>query len=67
MDKVVLLGHIVSNDRIGVDRSNIEVVLQWSLPKIVTGVRSFLGLAGYYRRFVEGFFEDCNAKYIVNL
>ena len=38
-----------------VDPVKIEAVLQWSQPKNVTEIRSFLGLVGYYRRFVEGF------------
>ena len=37
------------------DPQKIEVVVNWKLPKNVSGVRSFLGLAGYYRKFVEGF------------
>jgi hypothetical protein len=38
-----------------VDPAKIEEIVAWSIPTIVTGIRSFLGLAGYYRRFIEGF------------
>ena len=55
LDKVVFLGHVVSKDGIMVDPAKIEAVSQWQQPKNVPEVRSFLGLAGYYRRFVEGF------------
>ena len=37
------------------DPSKIEVILEWKSPRNVTEVHSFLGLAGYYRRFVKGF------------
>ena len=37
------------------DRKKIEVVVEWKPPRNVTEVRSFLGLAGYYKRFVKGF------------
>ena len=50
------LGHIVSAKGIRVDLAKIEAVVSWKLPRNVTKVRSFLGLAGYYRRFVKGFF-----------
>ena len=49
------LGHIVSKEGIRVDPRNIEVILEWKPPRSVTKVRSFLGLAGYYRRLVKGF------------
>ncbi|XP_060972428.1 uncharacterized protein LOC133038328 [Cannabis sativa] len=52
---VNFLGHMVSKDGILVDPVKIEAVRDWRRPKSATKVRSFLGLGGYYRRFVEGF------------
>ena len=55
LNEVSFLGHIVSKEGIRVDPKKIEVVLKWKPPRNVTEVRSFLGLVGYYRRFVKGF------------
>ena len=55
LKEVSFLGHIVSKEGIRVDSKKIEVVVEWKPPRNVTEVRSFLGLAGYYRRFVRGF------------
>ena len=55
LSEVSFLGHIVLKEGIRVDPKKIEVVVEWNPPRNVTKVRSFLGLAGYYRRFVKGF------------
>ena len=53
--EVSFLGHIVSKEGIRVDPSKIEVFLEWKPPRNVTEVHSFLGMTGYYTRFVKGF------------
>ena len=55
MDKVALLGHIISAEGISVDPQKIEGIVNWKPPTNVYEVCSFLGLGGYYRKFVEGF------------
>ncbi|KAL5563423.1 hypothetical protein UlMin_033170 [Ulmus minor] len=55
LSKVHFLGHVVSKEGVSVDPAKVEAVSKWAAPTSVTEIRSFLGLAGYYRRFVEGF------------
>jgi hypothetical protein len=51
----LFLGHIISNGEISVDHATVKEIVAWSIPTTVTEIRSFLGLAGYYQRFIEGY------------
>nr|GFA84128.1 putative reverse transcriptase domain-containing protein [Tanacetum cinerariifolium] len=53
--KVQFLGHVIDSQGIHVDPTKIESVKYWASPRLPTEIRQFLGLAGYYRRFIEGF------------
>ncbi|GJR87703.1 putative reverse transcriptase domain-containing protein [Tanacetum coccineum] len=53
--KVQFLGHVIDSQVFHVDPAKIESVKDWASPKSATEIRQFLGLAGYYRRFIEGF------------
>jgi hypothetical protein len=55
LEKVTFLGHVISGNGVEVDPSKIEAVVKWERPTNVQEIHSFLGFAGYYRRFVEGF------------
>jgi hypothetical protein len=52
INEVSFLGHVISSEGIAVDPCKVRDVLDWEPPKSVHQVRSFLGLAGYYRRFI---------------
>ena len=55
VDRVAFLGHVISVEQVSVDPQKIEVVVNLKAPKNVSEVKSFLGLAGYYKKSVEGF------------
>jgi hypothetical protein len=52
---VAFLGHVISTEGVFVDPQKVKVVLKWERPTSVIEIHSFLGLAGYYQRFIEGF------------
>ncbi|XP_075489706.1 uncharacterized protein LOC142528550 [Primulina tabacum] len=55
LKSVSFLGHVISEAGVSVDPMKVEAITEWPKPKNATDIRSFLGLAGYYRKFVEGF------------
>jgi hypothetical protein len=55
LSEVSFLGHVITDGGIAVDPGKVKDVLKWEPPTTVSKIWSFLGLAGYYRRFIEGF------------
>ncbi|GJZ23716.1 putative reverse transcriptase domain-containing protein [Tanacetum coccineum] len=59
--KVQFLGHVIDSQGIHVDPAKIESIKYWASPKTATKIREFLGLAGYFRSYIEGFSKIANA------
>ncbi|KAK1627572.1 hypothetical protein QYE76_001887 [Lolium multiflorum] len=57
LDSVEFLGHVITKEGIAVNPSKVQSVLEWKSPKNAKEIRGFLGMAGYYRRFIEGFLK----------
>jgi ribonuclease HI len=55
LEEVSFLGHVVSKNGLAVDLAKVQAVVEWERPTSLREICSFLGLAGYYRRFIEGF------------
>ena len=53
IEQVTFLKHVISKDGVSVDPSKVEAVSNWSRPTIVTEIRSFLGMASYYRNLLK--------------
>ncbi|RVW62215.1 Retrovirus-related Pol polyprotein from transposon 17.6 [Vitis vinifera] len=57
LDKVSFLGHVVTKNGISIDPGKVDAVSNWMRPNTVIEIQSFLGLASYYKRFIDGFFK----------
>jgi len=56
-EKVVFLGHVVTKEGIKVDPRKVKAITEWSRPTNITEITGFLGLSGYYRRFIKDFLK----------
>jgi hypothetical protein len=55
INEVLFLGHIINQEGVAVDPKKVTTILDWKAPKDVRGIKSFIGMVGYYRRVIEGF------------
>jgi hypothetical protein len=55
ISEVLFLGHTINRDGLAVDLKKVADILDWKAPRDVRGIKNFIGMAGYYRRFIESF------------
>jgi hypothetical protein len=55
ISEVLFLGHIINQEGLAIDPKKVTAILDWKAPKDFQGIKSFIGMADYYRRFIEGF------------
>jgi hypothetical protein len=55
ISEVLFLGHIINWEGLAIDPKKVTTILDWKAPKDVRGIKSFIGMSSYYRRFIEGF------------
>ena len=63
LSQVAFLGHVISAEGISVDPAKVSVVRNWKQPNTITEIKSFLRLAGYYRKFIKRIFKDRLSPY----
>ncbi|KAL0452905.1 UNVERIFIED_CONTAM: Retrovirus-related Pol polyprotein from transposon.6 [Sesamum latifolium] len=59
-EQITFLGHVISQGKIQMDSRKVKAVIDWGIPSKVTDLRSFLGLANYYKRFIKGYSKIVN-------
>ena len=59
-DKIQYLCHVISKEGISLDPDKIIAITEWHVPKDVSDVRFFMGITGYYQKFIEGFLKIVN-------
>ncbi|GJW45933.1 putative reverse transcriptase domain-containing protein [Tanacetum coccineum] len=64
--RVQFLGHVIDSQDIHMDPAKIKSIKDWASPKTTIEIRQFLGLAGYYRRFIEGFSKIASLQHILD-
>jgi len=57
LQEVTFLGHIITAEGVKVDPEKVKAISEWKQPTYVMEIHSFLGLAGYYQRFIKGFLK----------